>query len=157
MAHFKLMIDEEYWSLAPYLNGISNNVEAKTTKDCGFAPSTRDSALIGATAALNRILLTRDRNTINRRRYMPCTHGGIIVLRANRLRESQVRNLIKLFCLSGIRQHCVGHFTYLSKDHAVIHTHKEIITVKWHGKKPTYSVETVPLNQARNRTSKVAL
>jgi len=143
----RLMIDEEYWSLAPYLNRVSKKVRAQASRDCGYPRQTSDSRLVQATKHDGTILVTRDDNTIKRKDYPPCTHGGIIFIQSKGLRETEVAKVFRHFCSSKQIKHTSGHLTYLYHDHAIIFTHRERIEVHWFvsNKKRTYKITMQPL------------
>lgn len=133
MVNLRLMIDECYWSLASYLNGVCKNVSAVTSQECGCPSGTRDPQVVEATRKSRRILVTQDDSTIKRHTYPPCTHGGIIYIQSKSLLEPDIKKMFRIFCLSSKTEHVVGHLTYLYRDHAEILTHKERIIVRWFG------------------------
>ena len=149
MTNLRLMIDEEYWSLAPYLDKVSKKVRAQPSKDLGYPRQTPDSVLVGATKRDGTVLVTRDDNTITRHKYKPCTHGGIIFIQSKGLRESAVAKIFRYFVRSKETVNSVGHLTYLYRDHAIIFTHKEKITVRWFvsNKKCTFGRVAEPLTK----------
>jgi hypothetical protein len=126
------MIDEDYWSLAPYLDGVCKNVKAATSENCGCPSGTLDPELVKATKTKHRVLVTLDDSTIKRRDYPPCTHGGIIFIQSKSLREDAIKRIFRIFCLSNEIDHVVGHLTYLYRDRAIIFTHNEKIIIRWY-------------------------
>lgn len=131
MTQIKLMIDHNYWGITQRLNAIGGKVQAFRTADYGFRGEAKDPDLVKATSKNNCVLFTRNKNTITPRKFKPCEHGGIIVFKPRLLSHDDVFEIVKVFCHSGERRTAVGHFTYLHKDHAVIHTHKETVKVEW--------------------------
>lgn len=145
MANLRLMIDEDYWSLVPYLDGVCKKVKAVASDACGCPSGTPDPELVKATSKKHRVFVTLDDSTIKRHDYPPCTHGGIIFIQSKNLREAAIKKVFRTFCLSNETDHVVGHLTYLYHDHAIIFTHNEKITVRWHGtNKPKYVTERQP-------------
>ena len=146
MANLRLMIDEDYWSLAPYLDRVCKKIRAVTSETCGCPSGTPDSKLVDATTTKNRILVTLDDSSIKRRDYPPCTHGGIIFIQSKNLREAAIKETFRRFCLSDETDHVIGHLTYLYRDHAIIFTHKEKITIRWYvsNKRRKYTTQSEP-------------
>jgi hypothetical protein len=149
VTNLRLMIDAEYWSLAPYLDKVSKKVKAQTSKDYGYPGNTPDSRLVQATKTDGSVLVTRDDNTIKRRMYPPCTHGGIIFIQAKNLGEPILQKVFRNLCQSKESNSIIGHLTYLYERHAIIFTHKEKITVRWYvsNKKRNYEYTKEPLKQ----------
>ena len=64
MANLKLMIDEDYWALAPHLDGVCKKVKAVTSESCGCPSGTPDPELVKATSKKRRVLVTLDDSTM---------------------------------------------------------------------------------------------
>jgi len=141
----RLMIDENYWSLAPFLRKAVSWINAATSAECGCPGRTSDDALVAATEKKNRVLLTND-SKIKPAVYKPCTHGGIIYLQSKGLGESSIAEMFRLFCKSSNTRHVAGHLTFLYRDHAIIFTLSEKITVQWHvsRRRRTYKTSSEP-------------
>jgi hypothetical protein len=106
-------------------------LKVKTTFECGFAQGTEDKTLVRATGE-NGLLLTADKNTIDERKYKPCCHGGIIIVKHKRPTPDELYRRLKAFCQSGKRSLAKNHVTHLYGDRAVIHTHhQDPITVTY--------------------------
>ena len=103
-------------------------LKVKTIIECEFYQNTKDPVLIKGTERLGRLLLTRDKGTITRYKYKPCTHGGIIVIKAKHPTPQEVFRRVKALCRSGHKAMAVNHVTYLWEDKGTIYTHKEPIT-----------------------------
>lgn len=100
-------------------------VDVKTTIECGYKQNETDPVLINkGTLEHNRLLVTRDKNTIDEKKYKPCTHGGIIIIKHARPTPDMVCDWMKAFIQSGKRAYAKGHVTYLSGDGFKIHTHQ---------------------------------
>jgi hypothetical protein len=123
-SHLNLMVDENFGK--PVADGVNKHIgsiKAKTIFDFGFRQGTKDRILIAQTNRLGQVLLTFDQNSIDERRYPPCTHGGIIIVKDKHWTTESVVSDLKAFTYSGSRKltaHCVTH---LFKDRAVIHQH----------------------------------
>jgi hypothetical protein len=118
------MVDETFGEpVAEALNNDISFVKAKTTFECGFVQGTEDSVLIAGAKTENRILLTFDRNTIDKGRYPPCTHAGIIVIKGKHWAPDDIAKRLKTFAHSGKRKLLMHSVTYLHRDHAVVHQH----------------------------------
>lgn len=132
--HIKVMVD--YDLVDPDILAALSRIKAldvKTIVECGFAPNEKDEELVKGTSQRNRILLTADKQTIHHRKYRPCTHGGIIVVKESRPTARSVFRSVKRFMLSGHRKWAKGHVTYLQERTMSILTHKETISVKHDG------------------------
>jgi hypothetical protein len=124
-SHVKLMVD--YNLKDPLVLECLSKLKAlsvKTTIDCGFEQGTKDPVLVEATREIERLLLTRDKNSIDERLYPPCTHGGIIIIEHPRPTAEMVCAWMKSFVQSGKRAYAKGHVTYLNGDGYKIHTHQ---------------------------------
>jgi hypothetical protein len=125
------MIDYAFGEpVANALNAI-RVVNAKTTIEHGFRQNAEDEEIIRNIADDGYLFLTHDRNTIDERRFPPCSHGGIIIIRDKRWSEEKVFQRVRDFCLSGQKKlapHCV---TYLHEKGAIIHTHDGTVRVNW--------------------------
>lgn len=122
--HIKLMVD--YNLIDPeIIEGLEKlgALDVKTTVDCGFAQNAKDPELIQGTTEKDRILLTADVNTIDERKYKPCTHGGIMFIDEKRLFPNEVVALVKAFVMCGQRGIAKKHVTHLTKNGAKIITH----------------------------------
>ena len=107
-------------------------IEVKSTIECGYAQNESDEVLINeGTVEQNRLLLTTDRKTINRNRYKPCTHGGVILLSHRRLDADNILASIKAFIQSSKGNLAINHFTHLRPDSAKIYTHKDPVEVRF--------------------------
>lgn len=124
--HLKIMVDETFdGPVADALNDNVAFVKAKTTFDCGFAQGAADRVLITKAKAQNRLLLTFDRNTIDKRRYPPCTHAGIIIVKGKAWSPEGIVTRMNAFAKSGNRKLLIHSVTYLHRDRAVIHQHND--------------------------------
>jgi len=150
VAKLRLMIDEDYWSLTPYLDGVSNNITASTSERYGCPSGTADNRLVEKTKREGCILVTLDDNTIKRTDYPPCEHGGIIFIQSKNLSEANIKKMFRHFCLSNTMAHTKGHLTYLYKDHAVIFTHNKRITVRWYISNKRKKYDTVEEARSKN-------
>lgn len=122
--HLKIMVDETFdGPVADALNSDVPFVKAKTTFDCGCVQGTNDHVLIAKAKQQNRILLTFDRNTIDKRRYPPCTHAGIIIIKGRSWTPEGIVDRLNAFSHSGNRKLLIHSVTYLHRDHAIIHQH----------------------------------
>jgi hypothetical protein len=109
-----------------------SEVEVKTIIECGYAENTSDEVLVNeGTVEQKRLLLTTDRKTITRHRYMPCTHGGVILLRHRKLDAAKILASMTAFIQSNKGDLAVNHFTHLRPDSAKIYTHKDPVEVRF--------------------------
>jgi hypothetical protein len=99
-------------------------LDVKTTIECGFEQGTHDDVLIKGTSEKRRLLLTKDKETIDEIEFPPCTHGGIIIIKDKRPMPENVIAWMKAFIQSGKRELAKHHVTHLWPDRAVIHTHR---------------------------------
>jgi hypothetical protein len=122
--HLKLMID--YNLVDPEILAALeklNALKVKTILDCGFSQHTGDDTLVNkGTVEHERVLLTRDKRTITKKKYKPCKHGGVIVIKHPRPTADMVFAWMKAFVQSGKRALAKNHFTYLRADGATIYT-----------------------------------
>ena len=102
------------------------SLDIKTTIECGYRQNATDKTLIWTgTIAQDRILLTRDFQTIDEHKFTPCRHGGVIIIHHRRPDANVVRSYMKAFLQSGIRKYAKNHVSHLKRDGARIVTHKE--------------------------------
>lgn len=124
--HIKLMVD--YNLIDPLILECLDRLGAldvKTTIDCGFDPWTKDHVLVEATGEKRRLLLTKDKESIDEVRYPPCKHGGIIIIDHPRPTPDMVCDWMKAFVQSGQRSYAKNHITYLGRDGFTIYTHQQ--------------------------------
>lgn len=129
--HLKLMVD--YNLKDPYiLKALSSfgALDVKTTIECGYSQHTDDDVLVKGTSEKRRLLLTKDKETIDEIEFPPCTHGGIIIIKDKRPLPENVIAWMKAFIQSGKRSLAKHHVTHLWPDRAVIHTHLGIEEVR---------------------------
>ncbi len=130
--HLKIMVDEDF--LDPRTLKCLSRLRAlkvKTVIECGFAMGAKDTVLVQATGE-EGLLLTGDKNTINERKYPPCTHGGILIIKHARPTPDEICRRVRAFCLSGHRAKAKNHVTHLHADKAIIYTHhKDPVTVTY--------------------------
>lgn len=100
-----------------------NALDVKTTIECGYDQGTDDPILVKGTAEKKRLLLTKDRSTIDEFVYPPCSHGGIIIIDHKRPTPDMVCDWMKAFIQSGQRAYAKHHVTYLNGDGFTIKTH----------------------------------
>lgn len=100
-----------------------NALDVKTTIECGYGQGTEDPVLVRGTSEKKRLLLTKDRSTIDASVYPPCSHGGIIIIDHKRPTPDMVCDWMKLFIQSGKRAYAKHHVTRLNKDGFIIETH----------------------------------
>jgi hypothetical protein len=99
-------------------------LDVKTTIDCGYKQSEKDPVLINkGTLEQNRLLLTRDKNTIDEKKFKPCSHGGVIIIKHPRPTANMICAWMKAFIQSGKRAYAKSHVTYLNSSGFRIHTH----------------------------------
>ena len=107
-------------------------VEAVTIIECGYAQDTADEVLVNeGTVKEGRLLLTRDKRTINRWKYLPCTHGGVILVRHRRPDPDAILAAVTAFIQSSKTSVAVNHFTHLKPDGAKIWTHTDPVEVRF--------------------------
>lgn len=119
--HLKVMIDEDFIDprTIECLKKLSS-LKVKTIFECGFQMGEKDAVLISSTEDFG-VLLTGDKNTIDERKYPPCSHGGIIIVKHKRPSADEICKRMKAFCLSGHRALAKNHVTHLYATHAVIY------------------------------------
>jgi hypothetical protein len=119
--HLKLMVD---YNLDPAaidgLNGIGP-VKAQRTTDYGFAKGADDKDLVYN--GKRCVLLTGDFRSINERKYPPCQHDGIIILREQRALPEKIVACVKAFAQSGYRKETWHNVIHLWLTKAIIHKH----------------------------------
>jgi len=107
-------------------------VEAMTIIECGYPENTADEVLVNeGTVKHGRLLLTKDKTTITRGRYQPCTHGGVIVLKHRRPSPEIVLAAVSAFLQSSKTGVAVNHFTHINPDGAKIWTHTDPVEVRF--------------------------
>ena len=107
-------------------------VEAVTIIECGYAQNTADEILVNeGTVKFERLLLTKDKTTITRGKYRPCTHGGVIVLKHRRPSPEIVLAAVSAFLQSSKTSVAVNHFTHINPDRAKIWTHTDPVEVRF--------------------------
>jgi hypothetical protein len=131
--HLKLMVD--YNLKDPRIIAELDKLGAldvKTTIDCGYRQNTGDDVLVNTgTVEHKRLLLTKDKESIDEEEYPPCTHGGIIIIKHRRPRPEEVVARVTAFIRSGKRALAKGHVTHLRADGATIYTHKDPVEVRF--------------------------
>lgn len=119
--HLTLMVD---YNLDPAaidgLNGIGP-VKAKRTTDYGFSQGADDKDLVYNKKRC--VLLTGDFRSINERKYPPCQHDGIIILKERRASPETIVACVKAFVQSGHRKETWHNVIYLWEKKAIIHKH----------------------------------
>jgi hypothetical protein len=98
-------------------------LDVKTTIECGYLQDTKDPILVRGTSEKKRLLLTKDRATIDEFAYPPCSHGGIIIIDHKRPTPDMVCDWMKSFIQSGQRAYAKHHVTYLNNEGFRIKTH----------------------------------
>jgi len=132
--HLRLMVD--YNLVDPDILACLDKLTAlkvKTIIECGYSQDTKDEVLVNkGTVEQKRLLLTGDKKTITKRKFKPCEHGGVIVIKDPRPTADKVCAWMKAFVQSGQRALAIGHFTHLRADGATIYTHlKDPVKVKF--------------------------
>jgi hypothetical protein len=134
VTRLRMMIDQNLASLDETLNSLfPDRVQAVSVVELepGFHDYTEDPELIQLGRKRNYILLTSDDKSIKKKKYPPCTHGGIIKMPGMPSKEEVLARLRKLLrtgpkYLRQIR----GHFTSLTNDGATIYKkHNEVVEV----------------------------
>lgn len=123
--HLKLMVDYNLKDpdILQKLNSLGA-LDVKTTIELGYAQNAKDRDLIlSATLKEDRILLTRDYNTINEHRFTPCMHGGVVILHHRRPSADVVKKMVNALLKCGERRHAKGHVTHIRRDGIKIVTH----------------------------------
>jgi hypothetical protein len=108
-------------------------LKVKTIIECGYSQDAKDEVLINkGTIEQKRLLLTGDKKSITRKKFKPCEHGGVIIIKDPRPNADKVCAWMKAFVQSGQRTLAIGHFTHLKPDGATIYTHhKDPIKVRF--------------------------
>lgn len=122
--HLKLMVDYNLKDkrILTALDKLGA-LDVKTIIECGYKQDTDDDVLINkGTIEEKRLLLTKDKNTIDEWTFPPCTHGGVIIIKHKRPMPEEVVARVRAFVQSGKRAMAKGHVTHLYADHATIHT-----------------------------------
>lgn len=123
MSRFKLMVDNDFGpTVAEAVNRIGSNVTAKTSIENGFPDDAEDEKLVAHDK--NWIVLTHDGNTLNERRFPPCSHDGIIIIKEKRWFPESVVACLKALRKSGKASRVAHHVTHLFPDKAIVKTHK---------------------------------
>jgi hypothetical protein len=108
------------------------SIDVKTIFDCKLPSGTKDHVLVAATDRQRRLLLTGNYRDIHERKYEPCGHGGIILIKHPRPTAKLVSSRVRAFCKSGKRSLAKRHVTYLRADKFTIHKlHKEIVEERY--------------------------
>jgi hypothetical protein len=129
VSRFKLMVDSDFGpQVVDAVNKIGSNVIAKLYTDFGLAENAADAKLV----AYNRnwVVLTHDHQTLNERRFPPCGHSGIIIVRDPRWFPETVVASLKALRQSGKAHRVSHHVTHLYPDKAIVHTHKGTEEIK---------------------------
>jgi hypothetical protein len=109
-----------------------NTLDVKTTLECGYNPWTEDETLVAGTTEKGRLLITSNYRDITPRKYPPCGHGGILLIKHPKPTGQIVYDRMRAFTLSGGRSHAKGHVTYLNADKAeILKLHKEVIELRF--------------------------
>jgi hypothetical protein len=130
------MIDQNLAGLDATLNGLyPRHIKAVSTLDFGndFHDYTEDEDLVRLGSEERYILLTSDTNSINTRKFPPCSHGGIIKM-AGMPSKDEVLTRIKKLIRSGPHylKQIRAHFTHLNSDGAIIYKeHDEVVEVRF--------------------------
>jgi len=125
VTRLKLMIDQNLAGLDETLNSLyPRKIQAVSVFDLrpDFHDYTEDPDLVQLGGREHYIFLTSDNNSITKRKYPPCTHGGIIKMPGMPSTDEVLLRLRKLIHsgprhLSQIR----GHFTRLTSESATIY------------------------------------
>ena len=125
----KLMID---YNIDPKVVECLNKlgaVKAKTIIEYGFRPNAEDSQLVYNDHRC--ALLTADKRTINEKKFPPCEHHGIILIKEDRASKDKICACIKALCRSGHRKKVSHNVIHLWEKKAIIHKHdKEVEEVQ---------------------------
>lgn len=119
--HLKLMVD---YNLNPAaIQGLNKigSIKAKRTTECGFSQGADDKDLVYNKERC--VLLTGDFRSIDERRYPPCQHEGIIILREQRASPEKIVACVKAFAQSGYRKETSHNVIHLWEKKAIIHKH----------------------------------
>lgn len=121
--HLKLMIDYTFGEAVAKKLNLLGKVRAQTTKAYGFPANVQDEEIINTLKETKHLLLTHDYNTINERRYPPCSHDGIILIMDRQWTEESIFEKMKAFCESGYRKYAHHCVTRLYSDKCKIFQH----------------------------------
>jgi len=130
------MIDQNLASLDEELNRLyPRKIKAVSVFDLepDFHDYTKDEDLVRVGKKERYILFTSDDRSMKKRKFPPCTHGGIIKMPGMPSKPEVLARLKKLIesgphYLKQIR----GHFTYLTNESATIYKeHNEVVTVRF--------------------------
>ena len=136
VTRLRLLVDQNLASLDEKLNELfPRKIQAVSVFDLrpDFHDYTKDPELIRLGNRKRYILLTSDTNSITKKKYPPCNHGGIIKMSGMPSTEEVLARLQKLIrsgptYLRQIRR----HFTHLDSDSATIcKEHGEITQVSF--------------------------
>lgn len=136
MTRLKMMTDQNLASLDVELNRLfPKKIQAVSVFELrpDFHDYTQDPDLVQLTREERYVLLTSDVRSIKKRKFPPCTHGGIIKLPGMPSKEEVIARLQKLIrsgpqYLKQIR----GHFTRLTNEGATIYKeHDQIVEVRF--------------------------
>jgi hypothetical protein len=120
----RLMVD---YNLDPFVVSELNklgSVKAKTIIDYGFTQQAEDSVLIYQGTKDHRcVLLTGDVRSINEKKYPPCGHGGVILIKERRPSKEMILRCVKAFAQSGHRSKAPHNVIHLWANRAIIHKH----------------------------------
>lgn len=132
MTRLRMITDQNLAGLDAVLNErYPRKIKAISALAQSFHDYTADEDLIQFGHQKRYILLTRDVKSINRTKYPPCKHGGIVKLPGMPSKDEVMLRLEKLI-RSGPRylKQIRGHFTHLRSDGATIYKeHGEIVEV----------------------------
>lgn len=136
MTRLRMIIDQNLASLDEDLNDLyPRTIKAVSVFELrpDFHDYTEDEDLVQLGKSEEYILLTRDVKSINKTKYPPCKHGGIIKLPGMPSKEEVLRR-IRLLIKSGpqyLRQ-IRGHFTHLHENGATIYKeHSQTVEVRF--------------------------
>lgn len=136
MTRLRMMIDQNLASLDEELNSLyPRKIKAVSVFDLepDFHDYTEDEDLVRLGKRERYILFTSDDKSMKKRKFPPCTHGGIIKMPGMPAKAEVLARLKKLIesgpqYLKQIR----GHFTYLTNEGATIHKeHNQVVEVKF--------------------------
>jgi hypothetical protein len=131
-----MMIDQNLASLDEDLNELyPRKIQAVSVFNLrpDFHNYTEDDDLVQLGRKERYILFTSDDRSMKRKKYPPCTHGGIIKMPGMPSKQEVLARLKKLIeagphYLKQIR----GHFTYLTNEGATIYKeHNQKVEVKF--------------------------
>jgi hypothetical protein len=136
VTRLRLLIDQNLARLDEALNGLyPRKIQAVSVFDLrpDFHDYTEDPDLIRLGHKEHFIFLTSDTNSITKRKYPPCTHGGIIKMPGMPSKEEILERLQKLINSGPVHLRQIrGHFTHLTNDKAIIYKeHKQKVEVRF--------------------------